>query len=65
MSYTQEQIINEINMIERFKNLEEAEKEGQEWLEEICNYFDATNEAQMKGLLNLINLAYNLGREEA
>lgn len=52
-------------MVERFKNLEETFKEGQEWAEEICNYFDETNKAQMKSLLNLINLAYNLGREEA
>lgn len=52
-------------MVERFKNLEETFKEGQEWAEEICNYFDETNKAQMQSLLNLINLAYNLGKEEA
>ena len=49
----------------RFENLEETFKEGQEWSEEIINYFDENYKAQMEALLHLINLAYELGRNEA
>ena len=48
----------------KFKSLEEFADLGQEWSEELYNYFDDSNEAQMESLLMLLNMAYELGLEE-
>lgn len=45
----------------KFKSLEEFSDLGQEWSEELANYFDDTNKAQMESLLMLLNMAYELG----
>ncbi len=44
-----------------FKKLEDFSELGQEWAEELYNYFDHTNKAQMESLLMLLNMAYELG----
>jgi len=44
-----------------FKGLKDFENLGQEWAEELANYFDDTNKAQMESLLMLLNMAYELG----
>ncbi len=49
----------------KFKSLDEFSDLGQEWAEELANYFDDTNKAQMESLLMLLNMAYELGLKEA
>ncbi len=44
-----------------FKSLNDFSDLGQEWAEELANYFDDTNKAQMESLLMLLNMAYDLG----
>ena len=47
-----------------FKSLDDFSDLGQEWSEELYNYFDDTNEVQMESLLMLLNMAYELGLKE-
>ena len=47
-----------------FKTLDNFSDLGQEWSEELYNYFDDTNKAQMESLLMLLNMAYELGLKE-
>lgn len=48
----------------KFKSLDEFSDLGQEWAEELANYFDDTYKAQMESLLMLLNWAYELGLKE-
>lgn len=45
----------------KFKTLDDFSKLGQEWSEELANYFDDSYKAQMESLLMLLNMAYELG----
>ena len=47
-----------------FKTLDDFSNLGQEWSEELYNYFDHTDKAQMESLLMLLNMAYELGLKE-
>ena len=47
-----------------FKSLDDFSDLGQEWSEELYNYFDDTNKTQMESLLMLLNMAYELGLKE-
>ena len=47
-----------------FKSLDDFSDLGQEWSEELYNYFDHTDKAQMESLLMLLNMAYELGLKE-
>ena len=47
-----------------FKTLDDFSDLGQEWSEELYNYFDDTNKVQMESLLMLLNMAYELGLKE-
>ena len=47
-----------------FKSLDDFSDLGQEWSEELYNYFDDTNKVQMESLLMLLNMAYELGLKE-
>jgi len=45
----------------KFKSLNDFADLGQEWSEELANYFDESYKAQMESLLMLLNKAYELG----
>ena len=47
-----------------FKSLDDFSNLGQEWSEELSNYFDDTDKTQMESLLMLLNMAYELGLKE-
>ena len=47
-----------------FESLDDFSDLGQEWSEELYNYFDDTNKVQMESLLMLLNMAYELGLKE-
>ena len=47
-----------------FKSLDDFSDLGQEWSEELYNYFDDTDKTQMESLLMLLNMAYELGLKE-